>query len=373
MTLKQAADSSESARFKVLSAEPLPSLSEKLRPKANQVWSGADAAYSFQFSSNQALWFFGDTFLSHSGQALQMINNSAARQKLDESGDERGQPLEFIWGHGDSSLFPGNKSWLWPLDGGQIDGQIYEFMNVVAAKRSRDPNFAFHVEHQMLMHLNNPEDQAQNWKFSTTLCKVQGVQLGNAVCVDDRFIYVYSSSLKDAHGNAKHPIILARISRENLEHPGSQERGVTRKIEYYCGNQSAANSEKKIWNKSHTHATILFPDGAPEMSVTKIPTQPGLFAFYFPPGFGNTIVMRHADHPEGPWSEPQPVYQCPEDTKKYLLYSAKAHPEQSQNPGEITLTYCVNAIATGKESLPANPASYYYPHAVRVVIGKSVP
>lgn len=369
MTLKQAVASSDSARFKVLSAEPLPSLSEKLRPKANQVWNGADAAYSLQLRTHEALWFFGDTFLSRSGQALRMINNSAARQKLDKSE----QPLEFIWGREDSSLFPGNKFWLWPLDGEQIDGQIYEFMNVVAAERSRDPNFAFHVRHQVLMHLNNPEEQARNWKFSTMLCKVPGVQLGNATCIDDRFIYVYSSSLKDGHGNAKHPIILARISLEDLEHAGFQEGSITRKIEYYCGKQSAANAEKKIWNKSHTHATILFSDGAPEMSVTKIPSQTGLFAFYFPPGFGNTIVMRHADHPEGPWSEPQAVYQCPEDTKKYLLYSAKAHPEQSQNPGEITLTYCVNAIATGKESLPANPASYYYPHAVRVVIGESVP
>jgi hypothetical protein len=353
----------ENVTFKVLRTEPLESLCEKLRPQPPQVWSGADAAYSIRLSNNQALWFFGDTFLCRAGQPLRMVNNSAARQRLDQNGT----PLEFAWGKGDSSLFPANKYWLWPLDGCELNGRVYEFMNVVESRRSRDPNFAFRARYQLLMQLNNPEAPMPQWSYSTTACKARGVQLGNAVYRDANFLYVYSSSLKDARGNARHPIMLARIALTELE----DMRPSGPAIEYYCG-APFTTKERKNWRRSPAQATILFFDGAPEMSVTEIPGRKGLFAFYFPPGFGDTIMMRHSERPEGPWSEPQAIYKCPEDMKRFFVYSAKAHPEQLQHPGEITLTYCVNAIAVDRHgSLPPEPASYYYPRAIRVVLGES--
>ena len=354
--------SEEGAPFKVVHAEPLAALGEKLRPLPSQMWRGADAAYSIPISSNQTLWLFGDTFLARAGQPLQMINNSAARQTLDDAT----QPLQFIWGNSDTSLFPARKSWLWPLDGCNFKGHIYEFMNVMQSSHTRDPNFAFRSRSQLLMRLDNPGESSDHWHYSTTTYKVKGVQLGNAVFRDNDFMYVYSSSLKDAHGDAKHPTMLARISLASLE-ASSQIRPV---VEYYCGDpfiNSAINAQRKSWSKSPAHATILFFDGAPEMSVVKITGRSGLFAFYFPPGFGDTIMMRHANRPEGPWSEPLPIYKCPEDTKQYLLYSAKAHPELSQNKGDIVLTYCVNAVsATAEDATLEKPETYYYPRAIKV-------
>jgi hypothetical protein len=93
-------------------------------------------------------------------------------------------------------------------------------------------------------------------------------------------------------------------------------------------------------------------DGAPEMSVCRIKGMQGYYAVYFPGGLGPTIALRHAEHPEGPWSEPQTIYHCQEDSKKIFVYSAKAHPELARRDGELPITYCSNT-----ETLQANFAN----------------
>lgn len=108
----------------------------------------------------------------------------------------------------------------------------------------------------------------------------------------------------------------------------------------------------------------MFSDAAPEMSVSKVSGLPGYVAFYIP-AFQATILMRHSEKPEGPWSKAIKVYTCNEDQKKVYVYAAKAHPELAKKPGEVILTYCRNTKFF-KDQI--DHSDWYAPQAVQLFL-----
>jgi hypothetical protein len=76
------------------------------------------------------------------------------------------------------------------------------------------------------------------------------------------------------------------------------------------------------------------------------------------------IIMRTAERPEGPWSQPSVVFVPPSppaaDPSKLLTYAAKAHPEQ-RSDADLVLTYMQNDVAN-----PAPIDAVYYPEVVRL-------
>jgi hypothetical protein len=106
-------------------------------------------------------------------------------------------------------------------------------------------------------------------------------------------------------------------------------------------------------------------DGAPEMTVSRVPAMSGYFATYIRAGIGQDISIRHADRPEGPWSEPQKIYHCSLPSKESFIYGAKAHAELATNSGELVITYCRNSPSLQEN---VDHPEIYLPHGVFVVL-----
>ena len=77
------------------------------------------------------------------------------------------------------------------------------------------------------------------------------------------------------------------------------------------------------------------------------------------------IVARFAPNPWGPWDDPISIYQCPEASwgTKIMCYAAKGHPDISEAPDELIVTYIANS--TDFETMVSD-ARLYRPRFIRV-------
>jgi hypothetical protein len=359
-------------------------------------WAGADAAYSVPIGTNKTLWLFGDTFLRPQGDkaegeaksSLRMINNSVAIQKIrDEITVESkiGRPhfdfppnsLEFCWGgtqNNDNSFFEDANAtklghWLWPLDGIYRHGKLYEFVNEICKSQNAVPAFGFATSNQLLLKVDNIEESADKWKMTFSTIEAPDLQVGNAVTHDEQFAYVYCSYLPAREGMNQHPQIVIRLPLDSLDKIDA--RDLFKTTEVWSRVLHNKNQIERRWIKSsEAQPEIIMQDGAPEFSVSQVKGLEGYFAVYFPSGFGTKIMLRHAPRPEGPWSEPQCIYDCPVDAERFFVYSAKSHPELCTKNEELCVTYCQNIKSSDLTSL--EPEKFYFPHAIKVQIKKSL-
>lgn len=349
---------------KLQSVEPLTELTDAFK-REKTGWIGADGAYSIKLNDTTSLWTFGDTWigkLDGKGRSkdTKMINNSAALQNIAEHGGD----LKFIW-NGDSrkpsSLWVSKEdgTYYWPGDGIAIDGKFYTFLHKIKADKSRPEPFQFRTVTDDLVCVENPLDSPNDWKMTYTSFNndAEKVQHATATIRDGEFLYIFCSYPEAKNGLNAHPAILARLQIASLKSLSLND------IEYFCSSDSSSSNET-IWSKTTNSPVVLFPDGAPEMSVSKVDGIPGYVAVYMPP-LSKKIVMRHATSLSSSWSEPITLYECPESDDNIILYSAKAHPELARKPLELVVTYCRNSKdwKTHFEN-----ADIYYPRAIRVLL-----
>lgn len=322
-------------------------------------WTGADAAYSVPLSSKQTIWLFGDTFIGTVKEKKRintvMINNTVALQDI---GPPAGD-LQFFWkkknGKPDSIFQSDNRDhWFWPGDGAYLNARLVLFLHQIKRKPGDDSAWGFISDKDLIASVANPHSPPLEWKYTKSELPT-GLTWGSAVLADGDWLYVYCEYPKAGKDFFKHPLILARIKKDLLL--------ISNKTtwQYLC--KKSSSDSDGIWKTNLEDPVILMQDGAPEMSVCRIRGKSGFYAIYFPGGLGPAIMLRHAEHPEGPWSAPQTIYKCPEDQKKIFVYSAKAHPELAEKDGELPITYCRNT-----ESLQANfeHADIYVPRALRL-------
>lgn len=149
-----------------------------------------------------------------------------------------------------------------------------------------------------------------------------------------------------------HPAGVARIDRKSLQ------RMDLKTMQFWNGSK---------WSNQALASKVIFPDGAPEMTITQLPGEPYLVATYMPP-LSADICMRFAKKPQGPWSPALKVYRCPEASIQVLghkdsVYSAKAHCELSQIPDQLTVSYCSNP---GEMKHYLSRPDLYFPRMISV-------
>jgi hypothetical protein len=353
------------ARLETLEAAPLPEFTRSISTDGQ--WRGADGAYSIGITDDTAVWLFGDSFISFGKHPdLAFVNDSVAtrvhRAQTEEPGhwrfyfrqNKRGQP---------DALFKPKlpKQWYWPGDGFLLEGKLYLFMKRLESKESSDPMWAFDWIGDDLLVVDNPLSDPRSWTFKRVALPdgKDSLLMGVACHFDGNFLYSYSSCPSRAKSMAPHPVIVARIAKENLQ------RGKFESWQYYCTDAQGSKS----WLDHLANPVILFDDAAAEMTVTKVRGIDGIVCTYMPP-LSSRIMLRRAERPEGPWSEPLPVYDCPEAHEKVLghdvsVYSAKAHPEMAEDDGELIITYCPNPGEL--KHYKARP-DLYIPRAVRIKV-----
>ncbi|MHB2019099.1 MAG: DUF4185 domain-containing protein [Candidatus Xenobia bacterium] len=291
-------------------------------------WSGADAAYSIPLSRHRTLWLFGDTFtqpiVNGRRTGLDMVNNSAAWSDIPPT------TMQFFTHPGRALLTP-PKGWFWPSDGVRVGHHLYLFMKRMEHAGNPAP-FDFAWRDTWLIDVRNPDAPPTEWRWNG---HPMDHLLGIAVLRDGSYLYSVGQQGKD--------LVLARALLTDLF--------------------SWAWWHDGRWVADPTQASNVFPDGATEMSLTRVPGRDGVYAVYTQFGIGPEIVYRHAPSIEGPWSEPHPLYHCAE--QHVLLYGAKAHEELAAGPGELVVTYCRN-LEVFEDNI-AHP-DVYFPRAISLQI-----
>jgi hypothetical protein len=119
------------------------------------------------------------------------------------------------------------------------------------------------------------------------------------------------------------------------------------------------------WSPKYSEATRLCGNMANEYSVSFQPALQKYITVYSDQGISKDLVARLAPEPQGPWSDPLLLYQCPEVQwyENIFCYAAKAHPAISLTSDELIVTYVANS--TDFEQM-AGDARIYHPRFLRV-------
>lgn len=316
-------------------------------------WTGADAAFSIPLSKTKTVWLFGDTWVGEvrDGKRLhpKMINNSIALQTL-------GEAPEFFYhtnssGEAESFVKPKDGGgFFWPFHGTRTRQGLFIFLHQVKTIDSKSV-FGFKVFGESLATIANADDTPSHWRIEqqkfpfATFSEKETITFGAAVLQHDGFVYIYGN--KAAKEKSRCGMVLARAPENKL------------------GNFSEwrffANG---IWKKNFREVTAIWPDGVSEASVSFQPSA-GKFIAIHSQGIWGKIILRTADSPAGPWSEPQFVYQCPDMkiSPKVFCYAAKAHPELAGKPNEMIVTYAANSFNFWEV---LSDARLYWPRFVRI-------
>lgn len=339
----------------VESAKPLPELTRKL--EQTRGWTGGDGAASVRLSDKRALWLFADTWIGkiENGRRkeMRMVNNTAAWHDLDGEGK-----MQFFWDASGKApaaiLRPAQPDcWYWPGDGVLIDGKLYIFCKLVRRKADGAPGFQFDWFGNEMVQIDNPHDEPTRWRCKRMRLSegTEEVRLGTSATLDGNYLYVYGLFSQNQCKPFKAPLALARISSKKIER---LDRG---DWEFLCHSTSGLH-----WNNKAADLAPLFTDGGSEQSVARVRGIDGFVAVYQAFGLSRDIMLRHAPRPEGPWSAPVKIYQCPE-AGKVFMYAANLHLELATRPGQLILTYCRN---TGDLGEHVRRPDLYVPQAVEV-------
>lgn len=333
--------------FGSANCESFPALTKKLR--GNEGFIGGDAAYSIKLSPEKSLWLFGDSLIGKivhgNRQNFQLVRNTIA---IDDPNKPGGSPVFYNRFPAFFKTTTGN--FYWPGDGVMLGDKLYLFLHETENKRDKRPPYQFNPFTDHLIVVQNPLSDPTRWQFKDTPLANRSTQIlvGTACLLDGDYLYVYCANRAIGFGIHKNPTALARIKKEDLI------AGKTDKMQWLAAG----------WQSSARLLDTLWEDGDAGMTVTKVPGFPGYFAFYLP--FGNkALAMRHADHPEGPWSKPIAVCNLPASPHDISFYSAKAHLQYARAKGEVALTYCTNSSLSSRV---VSDATLDFPEAVRIKI-----
>lgn len=364
-----AGSSTDRAPFVVQSVEPFEPLNKLF--KVRRGWVGADGAYSVPVAPERTVWTFGDTWIGtiENGRRdkPRMVNNTVAVQSWSVA-DLKNSQMSFYWPGGleqpGSMWVPDNakqtKTYYWPADGACINGKLFVFLHKIRTNLKLPEPFQFESVGDDMVVVENPLEAPERWRQAKLIVSTDSRTLHHATAclLDGEYLYIYSNYFPARRDMNPHPLIVSRIKKSDM----ADKKPDLSRIEYLLQDGSWSRGLK-----SEGVPKILFMDGAPEMSVTRVKGLPGFFAVYMPP-LTKHIAMRWAEKPEGPWSEPVTLYDCPEKEDSILLYSAKAH--QELLPGEaasgtLILTYCRN---TKKMEEHFSKPDIYFPRALKVRI-----
>ncbi|UCD80713.1 MAG: DUF4185 domain-containing protein [Desulfobacterales bacterium] len=323
-------------------------------------WTGADGAYTVKLSYNRILWLFGDTWYGgtrggrHENAIL--INNSIAIQRGIIPPDVS---VNFYTGRahdGEPRAFvrpSDSRGWFWIYHGIELDKTLYLYL--IQAERTADRNsFGFKIIGTWLGRVANPEDSPNRWRVSQhripweRLSPAGDTIFGSAVLGENNFIYIYGTT-EDVVGGIRHKsMILARVPETKLEQ-FDQWR-------FFSAGR---------WTTDYSKLSRLGGDLANEYSVSYLAALEKYIAVYTAKGLSKNIVARFAPNPWGPWSEPEVLYECPEEKwgSDVFCYAAKGHPELSLAPDEIIVTYVASSLNFEKL---ASDARLYRPRFLRV-------
>jgi hypothetical protein len=323
-------------------------------------WTGGDGVYSVLLNQHTIAWFFGDTWIGQlkNGQHVNatLVNNSVAIQH-GKSPDLA--KMDYYFGRAaDGSpaalIRPADgRGWFWVFDGVMTAEGLYFFL-IQVERTAGDAVFDFKVIGAWLGQVDNPKDPPSQWRIRqfkipwTEFSVSRGILWGSALMQVKDFLYIYGTTEDRQYTVHQKHMILARV-------PTSKLADFSRWRFYADGN----------WVSDFTRASRLCENVPHEYSVSYLPALKKYAVIYSQDGLSNNILARLSAEPQGSWSDPIQLYQCPEAgwDDSIFCYAAKAHAIFSEVPDELVITYIANSVDFNKT---ANDARLYRPRFLRV-------
>ena len=322
-------------------------------------WTGADGVYSVALTPNTTAWLFGDTWIGRviNGQHVNatLVNNSMAIQR---GKDPATAVMGFFYGRsadGSATAFiqpEDGRGWFWMFDGVVTPKGLYVFL-IQIDRTGKDPVFDFEVIGSWLGQIDNSKDPPSEWRIRqlkipwVEFSAARGILWGSAVIQVKNLLYIYGT-VEDRQNTVhqKH-MVLARVPISMLA-DFSQWR-------FYADGS---------WVSDFKRASRLCENVPHEYSVSYLPALGKYVVVYSEDGLSNNILARLSAEPQGPWSDPIQLYQCPEADwdNSIFCYAAKAHAILTRYPDELVITYIANSVDFDKI---ANDARLYRPRFLR--------
>jgi len=204
-----------------------------------------------------------------------------------------------------------------------------------------------------LGHVENPTDSPNDWRVTQRKIPFdrpspKGNQtFGSAVLKHDGFIYIYGIDEEKKLGFLNRFMTVARVDEATI--------GDYDTWRFY---------RDGAWQDDWIKSGRIFNGIATEYSVSYQPSLKKFIVVYTENGMSENILIRLADHPWGPWSDPATIYRCPEAgwDSSYFCYAAKGHPSLSK-PNELIIAYVTNSFDFGKM---VSDARIYRPRFLRL-------
>jgi hypothetical protein len=315
---------------------------------AQDVWRGADSAYSIDLMDDRVLWLFGDTFLDPAHDASRtngpnfFVRNTAGIQSTH---DALNSHMQFYW-RTDASKLPASfypepelgKTWYWPLHGVRLPNGVLVLFRMLLHRENN--GLGFDLSGWDAVAVDVPTGSPIDWPLRklNDVTYTHGYIIGSSALVWEGYLYAYAS-----YGDSRrHAIALARWPLDKL---AALPEHALDDPEWFADGRFQRQSTGVI-------PQVLFEDGQIELSVhfdakrkqfIEVQTQGMHLA-----DPTTQIVYRTAPQPEGPWSAatalmgPSEVERA--DAKDLITYAAKAHPEQDADG--LVITYVVNDPTT---------------------------
>ena len=335
-------------------AEPLPQYEALFHRPAG--WIGADGAYSVSLGDERILWLFGDTLVGKVKDGHRIIAGMVPNSMAVQSGkDPRAAFIDFF---PDGKFEPFLKTeedlgWFWPYHAVRTPAGLYFFL-LQLERADLPPPFGFRLVSTWLSHVPNPADPPQRWIFSQRKIPFGNAQrqFGSFVLTEGEYCYIYGAVAEPIKQGFAWHMVLARAPIGRLADFGSW-------LFFRDGD----------WIPDVDRAGRICENVASEFSVSFQPQLNKYVLVYTEKGFSersHSSVIRISPNLYGPWSNPIPVYQCPETRldPRICCYGAKGHPGIASSPEELILTYVANSCDGDLKVL--RNADLYRPRFVRV-------
>jgi Domain of unknown function (DUF4185) len=333
------------------SAQAKPS-GQELRPLPDfaytQGWLGADDAYSVPIRPDTSIWLFGDTFVANHEIKLRSQYKVMVRNSVGISICKLGATctIRYFWKKPGTpkarSFFDTGTDdvWYWPMDGFLQGKTLSVALMEVRNKPGASSNdvFGFEISGTKLAVIEHADLSPDQWHISITDLTGGHLWAGVSLVHDGKYVLWYTRMSEDE----SHAFMtVMRVPEGKMADPSGS-------WEYLKNDDHWASGLAKADAKHVIEQPIS------EMSVRYHPSSQKWIAVSIGPGFpSRRAVLRSADSPIGPWSNPETIYEFPEMNpkntgydKETFCYAVKEHTEFRED--KIALTYACNSRSIPK-------------------------
>ncbi len=313
-------------------------------------WMGADSNFSVVLSETTALMTFQDTFVGGSDLASRAGTGFVSNTVAAIGCQDGGYSIEYFWrreGDAQQAVFvdthpSGDRLWIhrpW----------LYQGKLFLTATRVGAGGALGFEEHGMtLARVNDPTAPPSEWDIEYFDLTDQRATVGKGMASYGDYVYLFTPHEND--------VLLARLHHDQLLAPSISEAS----LEYLAADDSWQPGldlvgAKRLGLAANTGLTVRYHEASQQWLALFLSTD------HWPSG---DVVVSSAPALEGPWSQPQKVYDVPEmnpGAAEYdvdnICYGASEHDAFNPDPdARLLFTYTCNSLVFEKQV--ANLALY---------------